>query len=170
MFEITNCARFMLALIAVALATGCGEGSSSILPPDQIPHTVAEFRFDDQRGNASAGTASWLSPSSPNLLVAAGPEVSCERRSGDTQADEVRLGVSLPGTVSAGDVIDLETAEPNYGGRVSVSIAGNESYRIRRGWVVVDERSDQQVSLRIDAASSDGTKSVRGAVVAPFCP
>jgi hypothetical protein len=170
MLEITRCARVLPALMAVAFVTGCGDGSSDILPPDEIPHTVAEFRFDEQTGSASAGTASWLSPSSPTLLTGAGPEVSCDRRSGDTQADEVRLTVFLPATSSAGDVIDLEDTDSDDGGTVSVSVAGNISYRIRRGWVVVDERNDEQVSLRIDAASSDGTKSVRGAVVAPFCP
>jgi hypothetical protein len=170
MFENTNGARFMLALIAVALATGCGEGSSSILPPEQIPHTVAEFRFDGQTGSASAGTASWLSPSSPSLVTAAGPEVSCERQSGDTQADGVGLDVILRETVASGDQINLEDYGRLDGVSVAVVVAGNHSYRFGRGWVVVDERNDQQVSLRIDAASSDGTKSVRGAVVAPFCP
>ena len=132
--------------------------------------SAAPPRFDDETGSASSGAASWLSPSAPTLTIAARDGISCEDQTGDPNTEGARLSVGLPATVTSGDSFNLEDLGATEGVSVFVSVAGNRSFRFSRGWIVMDERDDEQVSLRIDVTSSDGTKSARGAVIAPFCP
>lgn len=159
------------AWMAAFVIFGCGGGGDGAVDPDAIPRAPAELRFDDLEATASSETASWLASGSPRLIVASGVGVSCANPIGSPPGSgEIRLSVRLPSDARSGDIFELPTDAPTgEGAGAGLSIMDNVTFSFRQGLIVVDERSEDRVSVRIDVVSSDGTKSARGQISGPFC-
>ncbi len=163
---------FAATILFGALASGCGSDFEGPKSPDEIPDTPAEFRFDDLRMVVGEDVASWAASSSPSLVISTGGGISCDDRIGTPLTEEeIGLSVALPIGAQTGDVFELPSnAPPGEGARASIGIEGNVSFSFGRGMIVVDERTEEHVTVRLDVSSPDGTKRARGAVSAPFCP
>lgn len=165
--------KMRVAVICLgAMVAGCAPASQGPKSPDEIPDTPAELRFDDIEVTVSGDTAAWLSSSTPRLLVNAARDASCEQRGGALPLEgEINLSIDLPDDAKSGDVYELPSmASPGAGPGASMGIEGNVSFSFGRGMIVVDERTEERVTIRLDVSSPDGTKRARGAVSAPFCP
>src|SRR5690554_2074510 len=144
------------AILFSVMVPGCDSTWQGPKSPDEIPDTPAELRFDGIEVTASSDTASWLAPGNPRLVITAGTEVSCEERVGQLGAGEIRLSVGVPDDARSGDVFELPSDAPTgEGPRVSISIEGNVSFRFDRGMIVIDERTDEHLSIRLDVSSPD---------------
>lgn len=166
--------RDLLAVLIVfgVIATGCDPASEGPKSPDEIPDTPAELVFDELVVEVGDDVASWAASSSPSLVVSSGGGISCDDLFGfPLTGEEIGLSVAVPIDAQAGDVYELpSSAPPGEGARASIGIEGNVSFSFGQGMIVVDERTDERVAIRLDVSSPDGTKRARGAVSAPFCP
>lgn len=172
MFDIKSLQTLMIFAVIGVVASACSSTAQLAKSPEEIPDTPAELLFNGLEVRASDDASALLAITTPRLFITAAPNASCEHVGGDLAKDgEITLSVDLPSDAEAGDVYELPSdAPPGTGPGASIGIVGNHSFSFGHGLIVVDERTDEVVKVRIDLASPDGTKKARGAVTAPFCP
>ena len=166
--------RLIAFAASVTMLAGCSSASNIAKSPEEIQDMPAELQFEDVHVTVGDETASWLSQSSPKIVVAAFPGAGCDGPPAPSLKNgEIELAVSIPWDAKAGDVFELPS-DPllanGAGAGIATMFEQKHSFSFSRGLVVVDELTDERVKIRIDLASADGTKKARGTLTAPFCP
>lgn len=169
--------RRLKLLAAIAIfggGGGCDATAQLAKSPEEIPDTPAELQFEDVQEIVGDETLSRFAQSSPSIVVTAFPGAGCDGPPGPfLNPGEIELSIAIPSDAKTGDVFELPSeARPGEGARAAVATMFEQkhSFSFGHGLIVVDERTDEVVKVRIDLASPDGTKKARGAVTAPFCP
>lgn len=160
-----------LAWVLSVATFGCGGVGDGSLDPDAIPSTPAALRFDGAEMTASDESAAWLATGTSRLISTSGRGVSCANQGGELpESGEIRVSVRLPSNARTGDIFELPSDAPmGEGAGAGLSIMGNVTFSFGEGVIVVDERSEERVIVRLDVTSPDGSKSARGQVSSPFC-